>query len=142
VFSKSPKLIHRDDRESGLQGEGCPVVLTDEELIARARENDQRATEEFVSRYQQKAYAIAYHMCSGDREEAQDGFFKGLSKYKEIPRRFFILYLVLSHRCEYLFRWKKASSEVGTSLLALATGTKGGRIIKGSDRSTTGYGGR
>jgi len=48
------------------------MLLKDEELVARVRENDQRATEEFVNRYQQKAYSIAYHMCSGDREEAQD----------------------------------------------------------------------
>ena len=72
MFSKSPKLIHRDDPGSELEGKGSPISLKDEELVARARENDQRATEEFVSRYQQKAYAIAYHMCSGDREEAQD----------------------------------------------------------------------
>lgn len=48
------------------------MSLKDEELVARAQKNDQWATEEFVSRYQQKAYAIAYYMCSGDSEEAQD----------------------------------------------------------------------
>lgn len=48
------------------------MSLKDEELVARAQENDQGAMEEIVSRYQQKAYAIAYQMCSGDREEAQD----------------------------------------------------------------------
>jgi len=59
-------------REMNSQGKDPPISLKDEELVARARENDQRATEEFISRYQQKAYAIAYQMCSGDREEAQD----------------------------------------------------------------------
>ena len=48
------------------------MSLKDEELVARAQRNDQWALEEFVRRYQQKAYAIAYHMCSGDSEEAQD----------------------------------------------------------------------
>lgn len=48
------------------------MTLPDEELIARAQRDDPWAIEEFVCRYQQKAYAIAYHMCSGDREEAQD----------------------------------------------------------------------
>jgi len=48
------------------------MLLKDEELVARVQQNDQWAIEEFVRRYQQRAYAIAYHMCSGDREEAQD----------------------------------------------------------------------
>ena len=48
------------------------MLLKDEELVPRAQKDDQWAIEEFVSRYQQKAYAIAYHMCSGDSEEAQD----------------------------------------------------------------------
>jgi RNA polymerase sigma-70 factor (ECF subfamily) len=48
------------------------MSLKDEELVVRAQENDREAMEEFVSRYQQKAYAIVYQMCSGDREEAQD----------------------------------------------------------------------
>ncbi|MFQ6079238.1 MAG: RNA polymerase sigma factor [Thermodesulfobacteriota bacterium] len=72
MFNKPANLIHRDDQESELQGEGSPTLLKDEELVVRARKSDQWATEEFVKRYQQKAYAIAYHMCSGDSEEAQD----------------------------------------------------------------------
>ena len=48
------------------------MLLKDEELAVRAQKNDQWATEELVCRYQQKAYAIAYHMCSGDSQEAQD----------------------------------------------------------------------
>ena len=48
------------------------MVLNDEELVARAQAGDQRAIGELLDRYQQKAYAIAYNMCSGDSEEAQD----------------------------------------------------------------------
>jgi RNA polymerase sigma-70 factor (ECF subfamily) len=48
------------------------MMLKDEELVARAQRDDQLAIEEFVNRYKQKAYAIAYQMCSGDSEEAQD----------------------------------------------------------------------
>jgi RNA polymerase sigma-70 factor (ECF subfamily) len=48
------------------------MLLKDEELVARVQQNDQWAIGEFVRRYQQRAYAIAYQMCSGDREEAQD----------------------------------------------------------------------
>jgi RNA polymerase sigma-70 factor (ECF subfamily) len=72
VFYRAANLIHRDGQGSGTQGEESPMLLKDEELVARAQKDDQGAIEEFVSRYQKKAYAIAYHMCSGDSEEAQD----------------------------------------------------------------------
>ena len=72
MFFEAASLIHRDDQESGAQGEGSPMLLKDEELVARVQKDDQWATEEFVRRYQQRAYVIAYHMCSGDSEEAQD----------------------------------------------------------------------
>lgn len=48
------------------------MSLKDEELITRIQKDDQEAIEEFVCRYHQKAYAVAYYMCSGDKEEAQD----------------------------------------------------------------------
>jgi len=48
------------------------MTLRDEELVARIKEGEDWATEELVNRYQQKTYAIAYHMCSEDGEEAQD----------------------------------------------------------------------
>ena len=46
--------------------------LKDEELVARARKSDQRATEDLVRRYQQKAYAIAYHFTDGNVQDAED----------------------------------------------------------------------
>ena len=72
MLHEATNSVHRDDRGSEPEGEGFPMSLKDEELVVRAQENDREAMEEFVSRYQQKAYAIAYQMCSGDREEAQD----------------------------------------------------------------------
>jgi len=48
------------------------MTLRDEELVARIQEGEDWATEELVNRYQQKTYAIAYHMCSEDSEEARD----------------------------------------------------------------------
>ncbi len=46
-------------------------MLKDEILVSRAKEDDQRAVEELIRRYQQRAYSIAYRMC-GDAEEARD----------------------------------------------------------------------
>ncbi len=48
------------------------MALDDRDLVARAQKNDEWASEQLVLRYQEKAYAIAYHICSGDREEAKD----------------------------------------------------------------------
>lgn len=46
--------------------------LKDEDLVARARKSDQRAIEDLVHRYQQKAYAIAYHFADGNMQDAED----------------------------------------------------------------------
>ena len=54
------------------KGEEPLSPLKDEELVARARKSDQRATEDLVRRYQQKAYAIAYHFTDGNVQDAED----------------------------------------------------------------------
>jgi len=46
--------------------------MHDQDLIAKVREQDKDALDELFSRYMQKAYAIAFHLCSGDREQARD----------------------------------------------------------------------
>ena len=48
------------------------MVLKDEDLLVRAREQDKGALNELFNRYLDKAYAIAFNMCSGDHEQAQD----------------------------------------------------------------------
>jgi RNA polymerase sigma-70 factor (ECF subfamily) len=49
-----------------------PEPWKDEHLVAQAREGEQWAMEELVSRYQQKVYALCYHMCDEDDREAED----------------------------------------------------------------------
>jgi len=46
--------------------------LKDVDLVDRARSQDQWAVEELVHRYQQKAYAIAYHFTDGNVQDAED----------------------------------------------------------------------
>jgi RNA polymerase sigma-70 factor (ECF subfamily) len=48
------------------------MVLKDEDLLIRAREQDKDALDELFNRYLDKAYAIAFNLCSGDHEQAQD----------------------------------------------------------------------
>lgn len=59
-------------RSNDFESEEPPSPLKDETLVARARKSDQRAIEDLVHRYQQKAYAIAYHFSDGNMQEAED----------------------------------------------------------------------
>jgi RNA polymerase sigma-70 factor (ECF subfamily) len=68
VVSRGVKADSSDHRATGPE----LVSLTDEALVERAVEGDRSAAEELVGRYQQKAYAMAYHFCSGRLEEAED----------------------------------------------------------------------
>ncbi len=89
MFSEPAKMNKGDDHKIEALGKISPMLLSDEELVVRAQKNDAWATEELIHRYQQKAYAIAHHMCFGDRERAQDltqeaflKIFKNLKKFR------------------------------------------------------------
>jgi RNA polymerase sigma-70 factor (ECF subfamily) len=53
-------------------------------LVERLKNGDRQASGELIRRYQEKAFAVAFRMLSGDREEAldltQDAFLTALSK--------------------------------------------------------------
>jgi RNA polymerase sigma-70 factor (ECF subfamily) len=53
-------------------------------LVERLKNGDRQASEELIQRYQEKAFAVAFRMLSGDREEAldltQDAFLTALRK--------------------------------------------------------------
>ena len=68
---RAPEVSLHKDHHIDIKGKSPPVSLKDEQLVARAQQGEQWAKEELVNRYQQKAYAIAYHMCE-DTEDAQD----------------------------------------------------------------------
>ena len=107
------------------------MVLKDEELVARAQEEDKDALDELFSRYLHKAYAIAYSMCSGDHEQAQDitqeAFLKAFRSIKKFRREASFstwLYRIIantyfdssSHRKNWerifsLWRWRKQKRE-------------------------------
>jgi len=46
--------------------------MHDQDLIDKVREHDKDALDELFSRYMQKAFAMAFNLCSGDREQARD----------------------------------------------------------------------
>jgi len=102
-------------------------VLKDEILVSRAKEDDQRAVEELIRRYQQKAYSIAYRMC-GDAEEARDltqevflRVFRELNTFKGKSSFYTWFYRILINAClderrrrqrwkRIFFPWKREQS--------------------------------
>lgn len=62
-------------------------LLNDEELVTRAKADDQRAVTELIHRYQPKAYAIAFHLCSEESDEVRDvtqeAFLKAIRSIKK-----------------------------------------------------------
>ncbi len=72
LHSNAARAINREERNSKAKREEFSMSLKDVELVARAQDGDQMAFEALVRQYQGKAYAIAYNMCSGDSEEAQE----------------------------------------------------------------------
>jgi RNA polymerase sigma-70 factor (ECF subfamily) len=53
-------------------GKSPAPAISDEELVRRARTDDAQAVEALVRRYRNKAFAIAYQMSGGNREDALD----------------------------------------------------------------------
>jgi RNA polymerase sigma-70 factor (ECF subfamily) len=81
-------------------------VYADEELVRRAKNDDLRAIEQLVLRYQKKVYAIAFQMLSGDAEEArdrtQDAFlqaFRRIKQFKEKSSFYTWLYRIVINTC-------------------------------------------
>lgn len=103
---------------------GCAAVeprrdaLSDEALVARALEGDQSAAEELVARYHEKAFGVAYHLCSGNSDEARDltqeAFLRAFAKLATFRGRssfYTWFYRILVNTCRdgrrRLRRWKQ-----------------------------------
>jgi RNA polymerase sigma-70 factor (ECF subfamily) len=72
VFERVIRTVKENSFSRFAPGGICNSHSDDALLVARALQKDERAEIELISRHQQKAYAIAFHMCSGDCHEAQD----------------------------------------------------------------------
>jgi len=72
LYNSAARAGNGAGRNPKAEQDDPPMSLEDKELVARAQHDDPSAFEILVRRYQDKAYAIAYNMCSGDREEAQE----------------------------------------------------------------------
>lgn len=92
------------------RSETVPISSTpeysDEALVRRAKSDDAWAIEQLVLRYQQKAYAIAFQMLSGDAEDArdrtQDAFlqaFRRIRQFKGKSSFYTWFYRILINTC-------------------------------------------
>lgn len=106
VLSESAKVNEGAAQEVEAQRKISLMLLSDEELVLRAQKDDAWATEELVRRYRQKAYAVAYHMCLGDSEEAQDltqeaflKVFKNLKKFRGESSFYTWFYRIIVNAC-------------------------------------------
>jgi len=59
-------------RSTQIENEESLSRVKDEDLVVRTRGHDPWAPGELVHRYQQKAYAIAYHFTDGNVQDAED----------------------------------------------------------------------
>jgi len=72
LYNSGARAVNRGGRHPIAERDAPLMSLEDKELVARAQHDDPSAFEILVRRYREKAYAIAYNMCSGDSEEAQE----------------------------------------------------------------------
>lgn len=72
LYNSAARAVNGAGPNPKAERDDPPMSLEDKELVARAQHDDSSAFEILVRRYQEKAYAIAYNMCSGDSEEAQE----------------------------------------------------------------------
>ena len=90
------------------------VSLNDEELVTRAKADDQRAITELIHRYQPKAYAIAFYLCSEDSDETRDitqeAFLKairGIKKFRGQASFSTWFYRIVVNTCRDFLRRKR-----------------------------------
>ncbi len=121
LYNNAARAVNRDVQHPKAKMEEPSIAFIDDALVARAQDDDQTAFEDLVKRYQGKAYAIAYNMCSGDREEAreltQEAFlraFRSLKTFRGKSSFYTWFYRILINTCldsrRRRSRWEKIFS--------------------------------
>ena len=100
------EAIEHEGLEGHWDGDCFSMAHTDEQLVARAQEGQIWAFEELVTRHQQKAYSIAFHMSREDPDEAQDlvqeaflRAFRKLKKFRGESAFYTWLYRIVVNTC-------------------------------------------
>ena len=98
-----------------------PASLEDHRLVDFARGGERWAMDELVHRYRNKAFAIAYHLCSGQEQDAEDftqeaflRAFQNLHKFRGDSTFYTWFYRILVNICldgkRRQNRWRKLFS--------------------------------
>lgn len=121
------------DRSIPIGNEEPLSRVKDEDLVIRARARDPWAPGELLQRYQQKAYAIAYHFTDGNVQDAEDltqeaflRAFQNLETFRGDSSFYTWFYRILVNVCldgrrrrrrwrEVFLPWQHASPEKGLS---------------------------
>jgi RNA polymerase sigma-70 factor (ECF subfamily) len=93
--------------------------LNDEELVNRAKVDDQVAITELIHRYQPKVSAIAFHLCSDDSDEVRDitqeAFLKAIRSIKNFRGQASFstwFYRVVVNTCRDFLRRKRKKERI------------------------------
>jgi len=124
VGAEPASLVIAQDSESAVSLDDHS--LSENELVGRAKKGDRGAMDELFRRHYQRAYALAYTLCSGDGEEAKDAIqdafikaFRNFGKFKEGATFYTWFYRILVNTCidrkRKLGRWKRLFSFWPTS---------------------------
>ncbi len=93
-------------------------ALSDKELIARARDGEERAFEELVRRYEQTVYGFSFKVCRDKakaEETYQDTFisvFKNLGRFEGKSKFSTWLYTIVTNHCRMGHRMRKLDREM------------------------------
>lgn len=109
------------DSETGSAAEPNAPSLDDDRLVRFARDGAHWAMEELVHRYRNKAFAIAYRLCSGQKQDAEDftqeaflRAFRNLQKFRGNATFYTWFYRILVNVCldgkRRQNRWQKLIS--------------------------------
>lgn len=107
--------------ERGPAADPAPTLLEDDHLVRSAQGGARWAMEELARRYRNKAFAIAYHLCSGQRQDAEDftqeaflRAFRNLQKFRGDSSFYTWFYRILVNACldgkRRQNRWRKLIS--------------------------------
>lgn len=129
------------DNRVSRSGPGQKAPLSDPsdeaELVRRARNDDPRAIDQLLRRYQQKVYGIAYQLCGFNKDEAQDSaqeamlqVFRNLKQFEGRSRFSTWLHRVVVNSCldarrrrrrwtQVVFPWRAERQEDADSRTAL-----------------------
>ncbi len=138
VDNQKPSDSTNRGSRSGPDPKARPSDPSDEaELVRRARNDDPRAIDQLLRRYQQKVYGIAYQLCGFDKDEAQDSaqeamlqVFRNLKQFEGRSRFSTWLHRVVVNSCldarrrrrrwtQVIFPWRAERQEDADSRTAL-----------------------